>query len=160
VAVTSVREIVLAVGVLSVGLMAGLFCAFAYAVMPGLAQTDNRSFISSMQRINVVIVNPLFLLIFFGGLGFSVLAAVLYRDHGMLWWIVAGAVLYALALVITIGFNIPLNNQLDAAGDPARIADPAAVREAFESAWVRWNIVRAVLNTAAFAVLVVGAMTR
>jgi uncharacterized membrane protein len=140
--------------------MAGLFCAFAYAVMPGLAQTDNRSFISSMQRINAVIVNPLFLLIFFGGLVFTALAAVLYRDHRMFWWILAGAGFYVLALVITIGFNIPLNNQLDVAGDPATIADPAAVRDGFESTWVRWNVVRAVLNTAAFATLVVGAITR
>jgi uncharacterized membrane protein len=158
--VNGLREVVLTAGVLSVGLMAGLFCAFAYAVMPGLAQTDNRSFIGSMQRINAVIVNPLFLLIFFGGLGFTALAAVLYRDHRMLWWIVAGAVLYASALMITIGFNIPLNNQLDAAGDPARIVDPARARETFESSWVRWNIVRAVLNTAAFATLVVGDVTR
>ena len=64
---TALRESLLIAAVLAVGLIAGLFCAFAYAVMPGLAQTDDRVFVSSMQRINVVIVNPLFLLLFFGG---------------------------------------------------------------------------------------------
>ncbi|PZU00224.1 MAG: DUF1772 domain-containing protein, partial [Gordonia sp. (in: high G+C Gram-positive bacteria)] len=65
---TALRESLLIAAVLAVGLIAGLFCAFAYAVMPGLAQTDDPVFVSSMQRINVVIVNPLFLLLFFGGL--------------------------------------------------------------------------------------------
>lgn len=133
---TGVRETVLVIGVVAVGLMAGLFAAFAYAVMPGLGQADDRSFISSMQRINVVIVNPVFLLLFFGGLGFTVAAAVLYRDHRMSWWIVAGAVLYGLGLVITMAFNIPLNNKLEAAGDPDRIGDLRAVRDVFEASWV------------------------
>jgi uncharacterized membrane protein len=153
---TAVREALLVASVLAVGLVAGLFCAFAYAVMPGLAQTDDRSLISSMQRINVVIVNPLFLLLFFGGLAFTAAAAIFYRDHGLFWWIVGSAVLYAAGLLITVAFNIPLNDQLAASGDPAGIADPAAVRDAFETAWVRWNIARAAVHTIAFTVLVVG----
>lgn len=157
---TAVRDSVLVLGVVAVGLMAGLFAAFAYAVMPGLGQTDDRSFVSGMQRVNVVIVNPLFLLLFFGGLGFTVIAAAMYRDHRMFWWIVAGALLYAVGLLITVALNIPLNNQLAAAGDPDRVGDIRAVREAFESSWVRWNIARAVVHTAAFAVLVVGAVAR
>ncbi|MBA4023544.1 MAG: DUF1772 domain-containing protein [Gordonia sp.] len=157
---TGLRESALILGIVSVGLIAGLFASFAYAVMPGLGQTDDTSFIASMQRINVVIVNPVFLLLFFGGLGFTVAATVLYRDHRMFWWIVAGAVLYGLGLVITMVFNIPLNNKLEAVGDPDRVADLRAVREAFEASWVRWNIARAVIHTAAFAVLVVVAVTR
>jgi len=50
-------------------------------------------------------------------------------------------------------FNIPLNNALDAAGDPAQIADPVKVWSDFYNQWVAWNIVRAVLHTAAFGVL-------
>jgi uncharacterized membrane protein len=157
---TGTRDAVLVLGIVCVGLMAGLFAAFAYAVMPGLGQTDDRSFVLAMQRINVVIVNPLFMLLFVGGAGCTVAAAVLYREHRMFWWIVAGAVLYAIGLLITMALNIPLNDRLQAAGDPERIADIHAVRRAFESSWVRWNIARAVVHTAAFAVLVVGAVTR
>ncbi len=32
------------------------------------------------------------------------------------------------------------NNDLDKAGDPARIADLAAVRQHFEVKWVAWNM--------------------
>lgn len=157
---SGIRETALILGVVSTGLIAGLFAAFVYAVMPGLGQTDDKSFIASMQRINVVIVNPLFLLPFFGGLVFTTVAAVTYRDHRMFWWIVAAAVLYGVGLLITMTLNIPLNNKLDAAGDPDRIGDLRAVRDSFESSWVRWNIARAAVHTAAFAVLATGAVTR
>lgn len=61
--------------------------------------------------------------------------------------------MYAVAFLLTSGVNVPLNNELARAGDPARIADPAAVRDRFEDTWVAWNAVRAVLCTAALALL-------
>ena len=56
-------------------------------------------------------------------------------------------------LVITFAVNVPLNDRLEAAGDPARIPDLHAVREQFEAAWVRWNVVRTVACTLAFGCL-------
>jgi hypothetical protein len=48
-----------------------------------------------------------------------------------------------------------VNDGLVAAGDPDRIADLAAVRDAFhETRWVAWNIVRTIATTAAFGCLV------
>ena len=66
---------------------------------------------------------------------------------------VAALVLYVVMLVITARLNIPLNNALDAAGAPDGVADLGQVRERFEATWVRWNIVRAVVSTAAFGCL-------
>ena len=40
------------------GLMAGLYYAYAYSVMLGLSMTDDRTFVSAMQQINVAIINP------------------------------------------------------------------------------------------------------
>ena len=71
----------------------------------------------------------------------------------MLPWILAALVLYAVTLAITIRVNIPLNNALEAAGDPDRIADLAAVREHFEATWVRWNALRGLACTAALGCL-------
>jgi Anthrone oxygenase len=44
-------------------------------------------------------------------------------------WIIAALalVLYAVAFLVTVAFNIPLNNDLADAGDPARVVDLAAV---------------------------------
>ena len=86
----------------------------------------------------------------------DVTGAVLRRLAG----IVAGALTYAVGLLITMVFNIPLNNDLAAIGGPSSITDPAAARAAFENVWVRWNLIRAVVHTVAFAALLVGLVTR
>jgi uncharacterized membrane protein len=138
------------------GLMAGLFAAFSYAVMPGLAKAGDLAFVDGMQRINVAILNGWFGVCFGGALVFSVLAAVLHAGadrRSVLPWIVAGAALYLVVLIVTFAVNVPLNDRLAAAGDPARIADLHAVRERFEAVWVRWNVVRTVACTLAFGCL-------
>jgi len=142
----------LVAGTVTVGLIAGLFAGFAYAVMPALSRTDDRVMIDVMQKVNVVILNPWFRISFFGGMLFPALAAVLYlrgEERSALPWIAAALILYGATFVITVAFNVPLNNQLAAAGDADRIADLAAVRARFEPAWVRWHIVRSVTSTAA-----------
>ena len=57
-------------------------------------------------------------------------------------WIVAAAVLYATAFLVTLTLNVSLNSQLAAAGPADQINDLAVVRAAFEGAWIRWNLVR------------------
>ncbi|HEX2312091.1 MAG TPA: anthrone oxygenase family protein [Thermomonospora sp.] len=140
----------------SMGLMAGLFAAFSYAVMPGLARTGDRTFVEAVQRINAAILNGWFAIGFAGAIVFTGVAAALHlgADHrAVLPWLLAAFVLYAAVLAITFGINIPLNDAIDAAGDVDRVPDLAAVRAAFEGRWVRWNAVRAVLSTAALACL-------
>jgi uncharacterized membrane protein len=151
-----VRGAALVAATMTMGLAAGLFYVFAYCVMPGLGRTDDRTFVGAMQSINVAILNGWFALSFVGALVFTALAAVLHlRGEGwpVLPWIAAALVLYGAVLVVTFAANVPLNNALDAAGAPDRIADLAAVRERFEATWVRWNIARAVASAAAFGCL-------
>ncbi|MEU4538223.1 anthrone oxygenase family protein [Streptosporangium sp. NPDC023825] len=147
------RGVALVAAAVTVGLTAGLFYAYACSVMPGLARVDDRTFVSTMQRINVAILNGWFAACFGGGLVLTVLSAVLHLQtdgRPVLPWIVAALVLYVVMLAITMGINVPLNNALDAAGDPDRVADLAAVRERFEAAWVRWNLIRTLACVAAF----------
>src|SRR6478752_2811705 len=99
--------------------------------MPALRTADDRTFVTTMQRINVAIVNAWFLICFVGSLALLAAAAVVHLPAGhrtVLPWVVAAFVLYLVVFVVTRAINIPLNNQLDAAGPPARIADLAAVR--------------------------------
>lgn len=141
---------------LTMGLMAGLFQAYSYSVMPGLRDASDRTFVDAMQRINVAILNGWFMLLLFGAIGFTVLAGALHLSGSwrpVLWWIVAALVLYLATIAITGAVNVPLNNEIVAAGAPDQIADLAAVRERFEDRWVRWNLARSVTSTAAFAAL-------
>jgi len=150
------RTVTLIASVLTMGLSAGLFYAFSCSVMLGLNQADDRTFVVAMQRINVAILNPWFMLSYLGAIVFTILAGILRiagSGGGVLPWIIAAAVLYAVVLGVTGGINVPLNNQLLAAGDPGAITDFAAVRAAFETTWNRWNLVRAVASTAAFGCL-------
>ncbi|MGS2808213.1 anthrone oxygenase family protein [Nocardia sp. MW-W600-9] len=152
----ALRMAAMVLALLSTGLIAGVFYAYAISVMPALARTGDRTLIDVMQKINVVIINPWFMLGFLGTVGFTALAAALTlgKEHRTtLIWLGVALALNVIAFAVTSGLNVPLNDALAAAGDPSAIADTAAVRADFEATWVRWNIVRAVLHTAAFLVL-------
>jgi uncharacterized membrane protein len=148
--------IVLAAATVAMGLIAGLYFAWAVAVMPGLGELDDRAFVDAAQQLDDAIRNPLFFLVFLGAL---VLPGVAIYQQGRLGarraipWIVAALILYGIGFLITMAFNEPLNNELVDAGDPSQIADPAGVREDFEDPWVVWHIVRTVLSIAAVGAL-------
>ena len=151
------RAVVLILATLTVGGVAGIVGLYANTLMPGLGRTDDRTFVGAFQAIDTRIINPLFLGTFFGGLVFSGLAALLHLDseyRSGLPWIVAAFVLYLGVIVVTVAVNVPLNDGIKAAGSPDRITDLAAVRAEFnEARWTRWNTVRVVLTTVAFACL-------
>lgn len=138
----------------AVGLMSGIYWAFTTAVMPGLRDRDDRSFIVTMQSINRRILNPWFLTIFMGSLLLPIATAIalfLDNDNDARWWGIAGAIAAAVPFAITIGGNVPLNNTLDAATPND---DQAATRRAFEGPWTRLNLWRTITATAALAVLI------
>lgn len=86
------RGATLVAATLTMGLLAGLFYAFAVSVMPGLARTDGRSFVDAMQRINMAITNPWFFLSFFGAPVLTIAAAALHlrgAGRAVLPWIAA-----------------------------------------------------------------------
>jgi uncharacterized membrane protein len=152
------QGIALVAATMTMGLMAGVFCLYANTIMPGLRRTDNRTFVGAFQAIDKAIINPWFLAGgFLGALVSTSLAAALHlgKDgRSVLPWIVAAPVLYLTAFVITLAVNVPLNNEIKAAGDPDTIADLATVRGRFdEGKWARWNTARAVASTAALGCL-------
>lgn len=153
----AIRTATLAAATLTMGLTAGLFWAYAHSVLPGLQRTDDRTFVTAMQQINTAILNGWFFTTFVGALAMTALAAVLHVGPGgraALPLIAAALVLYLLVLAITAAVNVPLNDQLHAAGHPDRDADLAATRAGFATRWIRWNVARAALSTAAFGCLV------
>ncbi|HMG42909.1 MAG TPA: anthrone oxygenase family protein [Acidimicrobiales bacterium] len=140
----------------TMGLVAGVFGLYAHTIMRGLHKTDDRTFVGAFQAIDRAIINPLFMSTFFGALLLTGAAALLHLKDDVrevLPWLVVAAGLYLVVVVITIAVNVPLNDDIKAAGDPATI-DVAAVRDNFhEARWVAWNVVRTVATTAAFLCL-------
>lgn len=134
------------------GLMAGLLFVFSNAVMRALTQLPPPAGLDAMQRINVAIVNPLFLTVFLGTTVLSFVIAVITAavpDQG---WLFGASLAYLIGVFgITMARNVPLNNTLAAV--PA--ADAATRWPAYVAAWQRWNHLRtvaAVGATVAFAV--------
>jgi uncharacterized membrane protein len=145
------------------GLCAGLFYGYACSVMPGLARTDDRTFVETMQRINEAIQNPVFFASFIGAPALTGWALVIERRSGTrqsLRWVTGALVLAGVSLAVTGALNIPLNNDLKAAGAVGSITDLAGVRDHFEGPWVAWNVVRTVATTASFGCLVRALSTR
>jgi len=143
---------VLIAATVATGLQAGTYYTWASGVMPGLARVDDRTFVHAMQQMNVAIVNPVFMATFLGA-PILAAAAVVTASSSARPWVIGGLAFAVATVAITAVANIPLNNALEAAGDVGRITDLAAVRENFESGWVRWNIVRAITSTASLTAL-------
>jgi uncharacterized membrane protein len=142
---------------ISVGLMAGVFALYAHTIMPGLGNTDDRTFVGAFQAIDRAIINVWFIPVFFGALILTAVAAALSIGEARrdpLPWAVAALVLYLPVVVVTMRVNVPLNDAIKAEGDPDRIGDLDAVRRRFdESRWRRWNLFRTLASTAAFGCL-------
>jgi uncharacterized membrane protein len=140
---------------ITMGLVAGVLALYAHTIMPGLKETDDRTFVTAFQSLDRAIINPWFMAsTFVGALLLTLLAALANLGCDALPWIAAALVLYLVAVVITVAVNVPLNDAIKAAGDPDRIRDLAAVRERFhETRWAAWNIVRVVMSTGALACL-------
>jgi uncharacterized membrane protein len=152
---TILQGVALVAATMTTGLMAGVFGLYAHTIMPGLHKTDDRTFVGAFQAIDRAIINPLFMVWFFGALALAAAAAALVGGEGsVLPWVAAALVLYLAVVVITVAVHLPLNDAIKAAGEPDRISDLAAVRERFDEArWVAWNVGRAVLSTAALGCL-------
>jgi uncharacterized membrane protein len=154
----TLQTLILVLATLTMGLAAGFMYAYAHDIMPGLGRVDDRRFVAGFQAVDKAVVNPWFLLGYLGAPVLTGLAALLHlgADHrSMLVLTLVSFALYVAVLVITARIHLPLNAQIQAAGDPDRLPAPelAAVRERFEARWVRWHMVRTVLNVAAFACL-------
>jgi uncharacterized membrane protein len=155
-----VLPIVVLLGVIGSGLMAGLFFAFSTSVMPALRRQRPAVGAPVMQEVNRAIQNPVFFLVFLGTALVCLLlliGAPLSGRSGTV-WIVIGALLYLVGSIgLTMVVNVPMNNRLDSANP---VTDQgAAIWADYLSRWTAWNHVRAVACTAATAALTVGLWT-
>ena len=138
---------------LGAGLVAGIFFAFSAFIMAALKRLPPEGGISAMQSINVTVVNPVFFFAFFG----TAVAALILAIAALAGWspprsayLLAGALLYlAGTILVTMVFNVPLNDKLAAAG--AKSAEGASVWQTYLSNWTAWNHVRTIAALGACA---------
>lgn len=119
---------------LSMFTMIGLYFIFSNTLMPVLSRHKGGADI--MIAINKVILNPLFMT----GFMVSVLAGVYYFIDFSGAKSLAGVVFFLGTTLVTVLFNVPLNNKLRDASEHNK----AAVWDLYLKKWVFWNHVRTV----------------
>ncbi|AFM19508.1 putative integral membrane protein [Mycolicibacterium chubuense NBB4] len=146
------------VAALASAVAGGMMFVFSTFVMRGLDRVGPLDAISAMRGINAEAEsNALFLIVYFGAAVLAVAVGVL---AGLRWhtpgsaWLLAGAVCGVVGAIVTVAFNVPLNDRLDA----GPVSAPAW--NSYLDAWTRWNHVRTVSSLAAAALLTVGAVQR
>lgn len=143
--------------VLGCGLVAGVFFAFSTFVMSALARLQPRDGIVAMQSINITAINPLFMVALFGTgaacLGW-VIASLFNWQQPHAAYLLAGSLLYLVGtIVVTIAFNVPLNNAL-AAVKPDN-PEAANLWAKYLTHWTLWNHVRTITALAAATLLTI-----
>jgi uncharacterized membrane protein len=130
---------------LGAGLIAGAFFAFSTFVMAALNRLPAAQGIAAMQSINIAVINPVFLGLFMGtALTCAVMIPMAFLHWGMAGavFLVVGSAFYLLGtFLVTLAFNVPLNNALAAVA-----ADSAAGAELWKDylkRWTFWNHIRA-----------------
>jgi uncharacterized membrane protein len=160
----SIKDLTLTCAVLTTGLMAGVFYAYAVSVNLGLAEQPDASYVATMNEINEKIQNPLFFPGFLGAVAFPLAALVAHlpdRRSGRFRLILLSCLLYVGgSFLVTALANVPLNEELALVGTDAPADELARARVAYEGPWNFWNGVRGLFSAAAFVGLIGACLLR
>ncbi|BCD99836.1 DUF1772 domain-containing protein [Marinagarivorans cellulosilyticus] len=137
------------------GLMAGVYFVFSVVIMKSLGELPPVQGAQAMNKINDVIINTLFLPIFFGStLWFLGLIVWAFADWqtGQSLRVVTAALVYIVGMFLVTAFgNVPLNNRLkQSEADEVALAKYWAY---YQNHWTRLNHLRTPSCMAACALL-------
>lgn len=142
---------------LGCGLVAGVFFAFSTFVMSALARLQPRESIIAMQSINITAINPLFMVALFGtalACLFLAIASLLKSHQPGAVYVLVGSLLYLIGtIMVTIVFNVPLNNALAIAKPDS--TEGANLWARYLTNWTLWNHVRTIAAFGAAALLTI-----
>lgn len=155
----SINSLTLIGTILLTGLTAGLCFTWTNAVTPGIGRLDNLGYLQAFQAMNRAIINPLFLVVFFGPFIAHIANIYLHRTQPnvVFWMLFAAGILYvAGVVVITVFGNVPLNEILDKTNlqdaSPEKLNE---LRNLFEAKWNRLHLIRTVTSLLSFLLLII-----
>jgi uncharacterized membrane protein len=141
--------VVCQIAVIASALVGGVFLTFSDFVMKSLAAAAPAGGIESMQIINRKVFKTVFMVLLLGMSALSpffIWYALARLDGAVEGWVLAGGVMYfAGVFLVSMVFNVPMNERLDALDHTGSEAD-AYWRE-YVPRWSFWNYVRAIAGT-------------
>lgn len=151
--------ILLQLSILAYALVAGVFLAFSDFIMRSLALTGGAGGVEAMQVINREVFRWVFMALFLGMAGVSVLIA------GYVWVALSGpaATLIGVAALVylvgcfgvTVAFNVPMNEALAGMDLRSEVTQDYWV-QSYVPRWTFWNSVRTGAATLSAALLLFG----
>lgn len=153
--------IVTAAAAVTSAVVGGIFYAFSTFVMAGLDRAEPVEAIAAMRGVNAEAqANAPFLMVFIGSAvlagGVGVAAAFRLSQPGA-GYVLAGAALTLVAFVVTVAFNVPLNDHLDAVNRGGlTAADATREWRAYLGPWTAWNHVRTAAPLLGSVLMLVG----
>ncbi|NMH64138.1 DUF1772 domain-containing protein [Shewanella salipaludis] len=145
-------------GVLSCGLVAGIFFAFSNFVMGALEKIQAEAGMSAMQAINITVLNPLFFGCFFGAAVISLIlgsfSLIQWQHPGAVYLLLGSLVYLGGCFLVTVAANVPLNEALKRVA-PHRPESVGFWRE-YVCRWRRWNHLRTLASFLAAAFYAIG----
>lgn len=139
------------------GIMAGIYLAFSAVIMKSLNELPDIQGAQAMNKINDVILNTVFMPMFFGTtLWFAGLIVWALTD-----WqgtqsslVLAAAIIYIIGMFLVTAFgNVPLNNQLKRSETNEEQLKQSW--QIYQSRWTRLNHVRTLACSTACALLTI-----
>ena len=148
-----IYEILLIFVILQVGITSGLLFIFTFAVNPGLSRLNEEEYFRAMKYINIVILNPIFFLVFMGPLiTMPLLTYMSWDDSNTFILILISAILYLLGvLFITSIKNVPLNNKLE----KLNLTEFKGVFIWYRKPWNFWHNIRTFFGITSFLMLII-----
>jgi uncharacterized membrane protein len=142
--------------ILGCALLGGLYFAFSAFIMRALGESGMAG-VTAMNAINRVILRSAFIPLFFGttlASGALAVIALVQADMPRAPYTIAGGVLYVAGMfVVTMLFNVPLNDALQKVSAESRTG--TAIWNDYLRRWTRWNHVRTVSCLGAAALFLV-----
>jgi uncharacterized membrane protein len=148
--------VIIITSILGAGLVTGLLFAFSNFVMKALADLPSDQGMLAMQKINVAIINPVFMLLFLGTpllscvITFAAIQSI--NEPGSLCLLI-GALAYIVGpFGVTMLFNVPLNNML-ASTDLVAADD---IWPMYQKKWQLWNHIRTSIGVVSIVLMSIG----
>ena len=150
-------QLVQITAILLTGLLAGLFYGYDCSVIKGLGHLENSAYLQAFQSINKAIQNPYFFLSFMGSLLILPVASWLsYKQGAPFYLLLSASILYFIGVFgVTIGCNIPLNEQLATFQiSSATESEISVMRKTFEHSWNTYHKIRTAAAIAVFGLTI------
>ena len=147
-------ETIMLASVILQAMAAGIIFIFSNTIMRTFAEFDADIMINVMNKLNILIVNPLFAFVFFGGLIAAYPTAVMMRNPDKFskparYYALASTLVFFFGeLLVTLTQNVPRNDALLAV-DPESEEGVEYWQTEFLGGWVAWNTARCVFSVVA-----------